>query len=259
MKTLHLMSGLVLVFSLALHVASCGGDEGAGQSSTGTAGPLGNACPDLCEVSGKLDCEGDNNQACSTCERVVMSLPWCEAQANTYWRCVASDEANFRCGGGSAGILWKGDEVCIPEFHAYALCACVGEGAGATPDPKLVCAAYCGKQAGLPCASATCEEDCLARTASNAFTAPGILANNACIAESDESIFNCDANGELISIVGDTCASKLFYASTCKGILEAACEDLCVAECGDTMCTDPKLPMSDACRACILKMPPTVG
>lgn len=246
---------ILLGLLASLYVASCGGDEDASQSSTGTVAPLENACPKVCEVSGKLDCEGDVNQACSSCELVRTSVPWCEAQSNTYWGCVAADEANFVCGGGT-GILWKKEEVCLPEFQTFSLCACVGEGASAMPDPKTVCAAYCGKQAGLPCASATCEEDCLAKASPNAFTGPGTLALYACVAEDPDSGFECAGSGGLLPAYGAECSYKTFNVNLCVSIAKSACEDLCVAECGETMCKDLTLPMSDACRACVLTVPP---
>jgi hypothetical protein len=218
-----LVSARFAVFTGAVSLAALGVACSTTESSGGQAyscerddpayAAASDTCRQLCDTKLSLDCAADGC-GCYNCDWGAKLIAWCEETHLAMLRCQASQpKSAYQCVEGSATLATT---LCKAESDALSSCWCAGP-PGGVPDVKAKCADFCARQAGLPCTSSTCEQDCNARLTS---MAPQALATRAayagylqCVASHPETRMTCTGD-TLVTGPCDRLSAVMFFCAT---------------------------------------------
>ncbi|AKT43814.1 hypothetical protein [Chondromyces crocatus] len=167
-----------------------GGSGGDGGSSSGIDYPD-TVCGRFCAHAAELEvCPTASATCADECEAGKTLVPWCDEVIDGFFQCgTAEPAASFQCQGGNPSLV---DGACEAEQEANAECLFEGP-PGGLPDMTADCEAHCAAAANLPCASASCVQECLDSTADAEVCNGARAALIHCFAQQPADSYQCNA------------------------------------------------------------------
>lgn len=197
------------------------GGQGGGTTTTGGGGGAGGGvsfppgvCGDACSRATTVPtCPEDAATCMESCESTRTTIPWCGMVVDALLTCASQQpDSSFTCDDEMNPVLVDG--VCSAEGDAIV--ACYFEGPpGGLPSMTSHCTASCDAQAGLPCASPTCVDECLAGVADAEPCNGAVAALVYCTANDPAATWSCDPQMKPTAS-SEACMSQVFLLLACS-------------------------------------------
>lgn len=224
------------------------------ETSTGNGGgqPGTPECRKTCADRLAANCSQDASLAeCEAdCAVVASAFAYCDSALGAAQACTSQREGEWVCDEGHSALPAG---VCAAEEAAALACVCLGPGGDANPSFAGVCDDYCAKDAATACPDPDCMAFCESAIAKGEPLSPVFGASFECAAGVPVDNWTCSDGGYAAPASG-FCELEYAYTFLCAfTVSSCACgvDSLCGLHCNDTLCADPALPASDACKACL--------